>query len=98
MRRRNGDVRVSMVWVDRKSTRLNSSHLGISYAVFCLKKKKTSTDTLHVLALVLPVGTVSIVDLRLMPVAVCKRAATGLMPDLPSYNLMVVSHVGIASV
>src|SRR5437899_5529356 len=26
--------------VDRKSTRLNSSHLGISYAVFCLKKKE----------------------------------------------------------
>src|SRR5205814_9105135 len=28
------------VLTDRKSTRLNSSHLGISYAVFCLKKKK----------------------------------------------------------
>src|SRR5262245_62439007 len=28
---------------DRKSTRLNSSHLGISYAVFCLKKKITNT-------------------------------------------------------
>src|SRR5438045_6358724 len=28
---------------DRKSTRLNSSHLGISYAVFCLKKKITKT-------------------------------------------------------
>src|ERR1035441_10890113 len=28
---------------DRKSTRLNSSHLGISYAVFCLKKKKDAT-------------------------------------------------------
>src|SRR5437899_4946556 len=28
---------------DRKSTRLNSSHLGISYAVFCLKKKKHHT-------------------------------------------------------
>src|SRR5436853_3271118 len=27
--------------LDRKSTRLNSSHLGISYAVFCLKKKKS---------------------------------------------------------
>src|ERR1039458_10035733 len=27
---------------DRKSTRLNSSHLGISYAVFCLKKKRLS--------------------------------------------------------
>src|ERR1039458_10607221 len=29
---------------DRKSTRLNSSHLGISYAVFCLKKKKQLYD------------------------------------------------------
>src|SRR5262245_64326203 len=28
---------------DRKSTRLNSSHLGISYAVFCLKKKRQET-------------------------------------------------------
>src|SRR5258707_9305997 len=31
--------------VDRKSTRLNSSHANISYAVFCLKKKKTHRDT-----------------------------------------------------
>src|SRR5688500_19883081 len=31
--------------VDRKSTRLNSSHLVISYAVFCLKKKKKARDT-----------------------------------------------------
>src|SRR5690606_39977036 len=30
--------------VDRKSTRLNSSHVKISYAVFCLKKKKTHTS------------------------------------------------------
>src|SRR5205807_6173865 len=30
--------------LDRKSTRLNSSHLVISYAVFCLKKKKHSLD------------------------------------------------------
>src|SRR5437899_9307397 len=30
----------SVIQRDRKSTRLNSSHLGISYAVFCLKKKK----------------------------------------------------------
>ena len=29
---------------DRKSTRLNSSHKPISYAVFCLKKKTTTTD------------------------------------------------------
>src|SRR5436305_12007758 len=31
--------------VDRKSTRLNSSHVRISYAVFCLKKKKKNTIT-----------------------------------------------------
>src|SRR3989442_8654866 len=31
--------RTSATWSDRKSTRLNSSHVRISYAVFCLKKK-----------------------------------------------------------
>src|SRR3712207_9077504 len=31
---------VDDIWGDRKSTRLNSSHANISYAVFCLKKKK----------------------------------------------------------
>src|SRR2546426_5059664 len=31
---------IGLVMLDRKSTRLNSSHLVISYAVFCLKKKK----------------------------------------------------------
>src|SRR5690606_40620566 len=39
--RKLGAVRLaSNVGVDRKSTRLNSSHVKISYAVFCLKKKK----------------------------------------------------------
>src|SRR5256885_5943443 len=33
-------------FLDRKSTRLNSSHLVISYAVFCLKKKKTAYSTI----------------------------------------------------
>src|SRR5690242_21212026 len=31
---------------DRKSTRLNSSHMSISYAVFCLKKKKNKSNSL----------------------------------------------------
>src|SRR6266403_4880582 len=38
----------SILWhapLDRKSTRLNSSHVEISYAVFCLKKKKITTYT-----------------------------------------------------
>src|SRR2546430_7587821 len=38
--------------IDRKSTRLNSSHSQISYAVFCLKKKKT--NKLHALYACLP--------------------------------------------
>src|SRR2546430_8831080 len=33
---------LALTFPDRKSTRLNSSHSQISYAVFCLKKKKTS--------------------------------------------------------
>src|SRR5258705_4679259 len=37
----------SLYVVDRKSTRLNSSHLGISYAVFCLQKKRERMHLLH---------------------------------------------------
>src|SRR2546430_13519954 len=42
-RQRNSDVRavLGVEGLDRKSTRLNSSHSQISYAVFCLKKNKT---------------------------------------------------------
>src|SRR5256885_7375886 len=36
---------------DRKSTRLNSSHLVISYAVFCLKKKKKTRTTIEICCL-----------------------------------------------
>src|SRR2546426_4115569 len=38
---RQGDRAPALLRRDRKSTRLNSSHLVISYAVFCLKKRKT---------------------------------------------------------
>src|SRR2546430_10019733 len=38
------DVRSTRKRKDRKSTRLNSSHSQISYAVFCLKKKKSTVD------------------------------------------------------
>src|SRR2546430_13032284 len=40
-----------LVPTDRKSTRLNSSHSQISYAVFCLKKKKiTRSESLHLVS------------------------------------------------
>src|SRR5688500_19701284 len=38
---------VNVRHTDRKSTRLNSSHLVISYAVFCLKKKKNTVEASH---------------------------------------------------
>src|SRR2546426_7777416 len=44
--RTDGSNRIRSASRDRKSTRLNSSHLVISYAVFCLKKKKQSRSAL----------------------------------------------------
>src|SRR3712207_8677019 len=41
------DINVKSMHRDRKSTRLNSSHANISYAVFCLKKKNTNVTTRH---------------------------------------------------
>src|SRR3712207_9549153 len=40
-----GNTCKHIFWLDRKSTRLNSSHANISYAVFCLKKKKKNTES-----------------------------------------------------
>src|SRR5699024_11726851 len=45
-------ARTSAVRGDRKSTRLNSSHVSISYAVFCLKKKNNQTQTARPEALI----------------------------------------------
>src|SRR3712207_8093462 len=42
-----GELRDEHRHRDRKSTRLNSSHANISYAVFCLKKKKINSHTLY---------------------------------------------------
>src|ERR1035438_816972 len=55
--------------IDRKSTRLNSSHLGISYAVFCLKKKKNIFTP-----------TVLRVPAMRRSAAVAERPALGLAP------------------
>src|SRR5690349_22166374 len=41
---KKGEVPIN---IDRKSTRLNSSHVEISYAVFCLKKKKINKKTIE---------------------------------------------------
>src|SRR5256885_8767950 len=46
-RKRVLTARVRALGTDRKSTRLNSSHLVISYAVFCLKKKRSDQPPTH---------------------------------------------------
>src|SRR5256885_6761631 len=54
--------------LDRKSTRLNSSHLVISYAVFCLKKKKKIKQLIHmimILLMLVPITHHSILCLQL---------------------------------
>src|SRR5438477_5825031 len=43
-----GPLAMLFAATDRKSTRLNSSHMSISYAVFCLKKKKTMIIYQHI--------------------------------------------------
>src|SRR5437870_11374956 len=43
-----GGLASGVALADRKSTRLNSSHVAISYAVFCLKKKKKKTSNIRV--------------------------------------------------
>src|SRR5436305_7116948 len=53
-------IRGARVDADRKSTRLNSSHVRISYAVFCLKKKKqqiVSLDPMRIYITPLPLHT-----------------------------------------
>src|SRR5690349_23065837 len=58
---------------DRKSTRLNSSHVEISYAVFCLKKKKKTTfqsqyQTVSLIPLLLSLRRLSLSDRATTPV------------------------------
>src|SRR5437588_4067568 len=48
LQRVSDQVRQHLIGKDRKSTRLNSSHTVISYAVFCLKKKTTTKEIYHV--------------------------------------------------
>src|SRR2546430_10305919 len=57
---------------DRKSTRLNSSHSQISYAVFCLKKKKTELD--HIGEQLVPMSHLDLSALRVYCIYVRSRA------------------------
>src|SRR5689334_23573346 len=47
-RQRHVHRQIDATQQDRKSTRLNSSHSSISYAVFCLKKKKKNNKYIHI--------------------------------------------------
>src|SRR2546426_8026652 len=57
LHRRDAEIHeLDRLAADRKSTRLNSSHLVISYAVFCLKKKKRNPDSRTLVRSISPVN------------------------------------------
>src|ERR1039458_10576961 len=77
---------VTQSQVDRKSTRLNSSHLGISYAVFCLKLRSRSEEHTselqslrHLVCRVLLENTVTLVHLGAEGRRPSRRGFCGLM-------------------
>src|SRR3989442_3060113 len=79
--------------VDRKSTRLNSSHVRISYAVFCLKKKKKSQHSGK-----LRVGEQDLVAMKSALIARPRRTmmddrAVGLSREFVIKNLLVYKAV-----
>src|SRR5947207_977069 len=71
---------------DRKSTRLNSSHTVISYAVFCLKKKKTTRSAYHRLHSDQPQHTGQHADRRTVCVSVAGRRPSGVPPRVRSLH------------
>src|SRR5258707_9408817 len=58
--------------LDRKSTRLNSSHANISYAVFCLKKKKKQTTPSSSITSPPPPGSTNLTSSTSDPTALCQ--------------------------
>src|SRR5258705_7288479 len=62
---------------DRKSTRLNSSHLGISYAVFCLKKKKKRNTVKAVVPFTQVLARFLSIKVQLYVVVSTERQITG---------------------
>src|ERR1039458_10364445 len=81
----------SSIWrlsiIDRKSTRLNSSHLGISYAVFCLKKKTELVNP--------PDINITFADDRRADVSeyVRQKDVRGLVVEIITFGTMVAKSV-----
>src|SRR5256886_6973807 len=76
---------------DRKSTRLNSSHSQISYAVFCLKKKKHTT-LICIIALILACGWIAFIYTILL-----SRGHSKLRPvGFSHYPVVMIQFVSLA--
>src|SRR5256885_10320197 len=82
-------------WEDRKSTRLNSSHLVISYAVFCLKKKKRHKTNIvsksHLTGLISMLTKIMIIVVRLCAYSVLSSASTDSRPHRRRLRSCVLS-------
>src|SRR2546430_6831806 len=68
-----GSIRIDVDHIDRKSTRLNSSHSQISYAVFCLKKKKKTNNPM-----VSPTTQITNVSLNTIQIQQCVTASNAI--------------------
>src|SRR5256885_2922579 len=73
---------------DRKSTRLNSSHLVISYAVFCLKKKNLSGDDLYDAARLTSLPPAFLHPALLLQDLASRRATLSAAPECPHTPLL----------
>src|SRR2546426_814752 len=95
----------ALISTDRKSTRLNSSHLVISYAVFCLKKKKNGALNILLSSLCGPItqqikcvqdianDTLSMVDGGSHPVCIVPAAY-----PVPERDTWGMQHIGMPAV
>src|SRR2546430_4381637 len=86
----------SAAFRDRKSTRLNSSHSQISYAVFCLKKKKKNTYD-DVGAAPQKSGTFSFSVLHHVALSVVRKGRPAAMRPRLSYGVSTLTHLRVLS-
>src|SRR5256886_13655553 len=82
----------SIALLDRKSTRLNSSHSQISYAVFCLKKKKKQTNSLNFSINTQPIHLPTIYNHQEC-IYICQISYSNMILTLRQHHLHHLNHM-----
>src|SRR2546428_4198807 len=92
MKTENEDANRSVEQVDRKSTRLNSSHDQISYAVFCLKKKKNQQSHGLSSTLLIPPGIKSMTLFNFILRQASRHTLSHILATYATHILLRPSH------